>query len=256
MEDQSTPSPPSSPLLENVVPLVLEPVAELVLEPVAELVLEPVAELVLEPVAELVLEPVAELVLEPVAELVLEPVAELVLEPVAELVLEPVAELVLEPAVELVLEPVAELVLEPVVVAAPVSDAVVAAPVPVKALIKLDAIDVLYNKMILNSSLLATINDLKINGFTNASIPLLILSSMTTYNSYTSATPAHTLGTDDIQVLLERVYNYFVEKYDLIDVPNRLAMYNLFDASLKLCLAMPNVKKEITSCLKFFRCAK
>ena len=157
---------------------------------------------------------------------------------------------------------------EPVVVAVPVvsetvQEPVVSVPAPVvpapvvsKALIKVEPIDILYNKMILNSSLLATISDLKTNGFTNASIPLLILSVMATYNSYSAATPAHALGTDDIQVLLERVYNYFVEKYDLIDVPHRLAMYNLFDASLKLCLAMPNVKKEITSCFRFFKCAK
>lgn len=125
-------------------------------------------------------------------------------------------------------------------------------PLPAPA----DTIDLLYNKMILNSSLLAAIGNLKSNGFTNASIPLLILSVMTTYNAYSAATPAHTLTTDDVQVLLERVYSYLVEKYNLIDMPERLAMYMLFDASLKLCLATPNVKQEVTSCLKFFRCAK
>ena len=127
---------------------------------------------------------------------------------------------------------------------------------PVQAPAPTDRIDFLFNKMILNSSLLSTINGLKTNGFNNASIPHLILSIMATYNSYTAATPAHALTVDDIQVLLERVYNYFVEKYNLIDVEHRLAMYNLFDTSLQLCLAMPNVKKEVTSCLKFFKCGK
>ena len=118
----------------------------------------------------------------------------------------------------------------------------------------MDSVDTLYNKMILNSALLATIHTLKTDGFNNASIPLLILSMMASYNSYTKATPAHTLTIDDIQVLLERVYNYFVDKYDLIDVTHRLAMYNLFNVSVKLCLEIPNVKKNVTSCLNFFKC--
>jgi hypothetical protein len=118
----------------------------------------------------------------------------------------------------------------------------------------MDSVDTLYNKMILNSSLLTTIHTLKTDGFNNASIPLLILSMMASYNSYTKATPAHTLTIDDIQVLLERVYNYFVDKYDLVDVTHRLAMYNLFNVSLKLCLEIPNVKKNVTSCFNFFKC--
>ena len=229
-------SPPSSPAPAPVVVIVSEPV---VVEPV---VVEPVVPVpvVVEPV---VPEPV---VVEPVVPEPVVPVP-VVPEPV---VPEPVV------PVPVVVEPVVPVPVVPEPVLAVVPEHVLAVEVPVKALIKLEPIDVLYNKMILNSSLLSAISDLKTNGFTNASVPLLILSVMSTYNSYTAATPVHTLGTDDIQVLLERVYNYFVEKYDLIDVPNRLAMYNLFDASLKLCLAMPNVKKEMTSCLKFFRCAK
>lgn len=121
---------------------------------------------------------------------------------------------------------------------------------------RVDSLDTLYNKIILNSSLLSTIHDLKITGFTNASIPLLVLSIITTYNSYTTATRANALTVDDIQVLLERVYNYLVDKYNLIDVPNRLSMYNLFELSLKLCLTTPNIKKDVSSCLKFFKCNK
>jgi hypothetical protein len=97
---------------------------------------------------------------------------------------------------------------------------------------------------------------LKIYGFTNASIPMLILSITNAYNSYTTATRAHALTVDDMQVLLERVYNYLVDKYNLIAINDRLAMYNLFDLSLKLCLATPNIKKKIKSCLHFFRCNK
>ena len=121
---------------------------------------------------------------------------------------------------------------------------------------RVDSLDTLYNKIILNSSLLSTIHDLKTTGFTNASIPLLVLSIIATYNSYTTATRAHVLTVDDIQVLLEKVYNYLVDKYNLIDVPNRLSMYNLFELSLKLCLTTPNIKKDVSSCLKFFKCSK
>jgi hypothetical protein len=119
-----------------------------------------------------------------------------------------------------------------------------------------NTIDTLFNKVILNSSLLTTIHDLKTNGFNNASIPLLILSITNAYNSYTTSIRARKLTVDDMQVLIERVYNYLVDKYDLIAVPDRLAMYNLFDLSLKLCLATPNVKKEVNSCLNFFNCGK
>lgn len=135
-----------------------------------------------------------------------------------------------------------------------IPSSVVVTPTIVSSLTIVDKVDILYNKIILNSSLLITINNIKTNGFTNATIPLLIMSMITTYNSYTTSTPAHTLTTDDIQVLLERVYNYLVDKYNLIDVADRLAMYTLFDASLTLCLAIPNVKKEANSCLKFFKC--
>lgn len=116
-------------------------------------------------------------------------------------------------------------------------------------------IDLLYNKIILNSPLLIAVHNLKTTGFTNATIPQLILTMIATYNSYTTSTPAHRLTSDDLQVLLERVYNYLVEKYDLVNTPDRLAMYNLFDISLTLCLAIPNVKKEVNSCLNFFKCA-
>ena len=143
------------------------------------------------------------------------------------------------------------LVVTPLAVVSEVVSPTIVSPTPV---VVVDKVDILYNKIILNSSLLITINNIKTNGFTNATIPLLIMNMMMTYNTYTTFTPAHTLTTDDIQVLLERVYNYLVDKYNLIDVADRLAMYTLFDASLTLCLAIPNVKKEANSCLKFFKC--
>ena len=123
-------------------------------------------------------------------------------------------------------------------------------PAPVKSL---EITDVLYNKIILNAPLLTTIHRLKTKGFNNSDIPVLILTILGTYNSHTTAR-SKALTVDDIQTLLERVYVYFVEKYNLIDEDLRLAMYTLFDSSLQLCLATPNVKKEVTSCLRFFRC--
>ena len=137
---------------------------------------------------------------------------------------------------------------------APAKPASETAQMPIQR--SMDSLDTLYNKIILNSSLLSTIHDLKTTGFTNTSIPLLVLSIIATYNSYTTATRAYALTVDDIQVLLERVYNYLVDKYNLIDVPHRLSMYNLFELSLKLCLTTPNIKKDVSSCLKFFKCSK
>jgi hypothetical protein len=150
--------------------------------------------------------------------------------------------------------PVSVPVSAPVDVPAPAKPVIEIVPAPAPRCI--DSLDVLFNKIILNSSLLSTVHDLKHTGFTNASIPRIILSIMTTYNSYTTTTPSHALTVDDIQVLLERVYNYLVDTYNLIDVTDRLSMYNLFELSLKLCLETPNIKKEVVSCLKFFRCNK
>ena len=142
-----------------------------------------------------------------------------------------------------------ESVLEPAPQATP-APAPQAAPAPVKSL---EITDVLYNKIIINAPLLTTIHNLKTKGFNNSDMPVLILTILGTYNSYTTAR-SKALTVDDIQTLLERVYVYFVEKYNLIDEAYRLAMYALFDSSLQLCLATPNVKKEVTSCLRFFRC--
>ena len=107
-----------------------------------------------------------------------------------------------------------------------------------------DKVDIFYNKIILNSSLLITINNIKTNGFTNATIPLLIMSMITTYNTYTTFTPGHKLTTDDIQVLLERVYNYLVDKYTLIDPENQAVCFLMFTSALKLLLAVPAVKNK------------
>ena len=121
---------------------------------------------------------------------------------------------------------------------------------------KLDNIDILYNKIILNTGLLVIINNLKVKGFTGSDIPVLILTIMNIYNSYTLTPSSHKLTIDDVQTLLERVYNYLVEKYNLIESENRSGMFILFETSLTLCLTTPNVKKDVNKCLKFFNCAK
>jgi hypothetical protein len=108
--------------------------------------------------------------------------------------------------------------------------------------------DLLFNKIIYNASLLSTVQYMPLHAGT---IPTLIFSILTAYNGYTFTTPAHKLTEEDIQTLLERVYQYLVEKYNLIDEADRLNMYALFDASLRLCLARPNVKKEISKCKCF-----
>jgi hypothetical protein len=131
-----------------------------------------------------------------------------------------------------------------------------APPSPILVSTSLDPNDILYNKIILNTSLLILINNLKTKGFSGADIPSLILCIVGTYNNYTSFTPSHKLSIDDVQTLLERVYNYVVDKYNLIDIIQRPAMFELFDMSLKLCLETPNIKKDIKKCLNFFNCSK
>ena len=117
-----------------------------------------------------------------------------------------------------------------------------------------DITDVLYDKIILNTGLLVLINDLHIKGFAGSDIPSLILSIINVYNSYTTTNKSQSLTNEDIQTLLERVYNYLVEKYNLVEVSQRPAMFSLFDTSIKLCLLSPNIKKDVTRCMGFFSC--
>jgi len=184
---------------------------------------------------------------------------EIVIEAAPETVPVPVPVPVTAPATVPVTAPATAPVTVPATVPATMSiPMTMTAPVHAISTIKpsFDKVDTLYNKIILNSSLLSTIHDLQIKGFDNASIPMLILSITSAYDSYIYAKPSHAITVDDLQVLLERVYNYLVDKYNLIDVKDRLAMYNLFDLSLKLCLATPNIKKNVTSCLNLFKCSK
>jgi len=113
----------------------------------------------------------------------------------------------------------------------------------------------LFTQIVLNTQLLKTVHNLKADsGFTNADVPELILCIMSIYN--TSTVRAYkALTTEDLQALLERVYNYLVDKYDLVAPADRLAMYAFFDMSLKLCLASPNVRDKLNSCWNFL-CGK
>ena len=117
-----------------------------------------------------------------------------------------------------------------------------------------DPTNILYNKMILNTSLLTLINSLKNKGFTGSDIPSLMLCVLSIYNNYTTNTKSHTLSVDDIQSLLESVYNYLVDRYDLVESSQRLSMFELFDTTLKLTLSMPNVKKDVSRCFRFLKC--
>lgn len=76
---------------------------------------------------------------------------------------------------------------------------------------------------------------------------------MTIYNQDKTIT----LSSDDVRILIEKVYNALVDKYSLIDDVNRANCLTLFDMSLQLALTVPIIRQEGAQCWsKFTSCCK
>jgi hypothetical protein len=114
--------------------------------------------------------------------------------------------------------------------------------------------DTLYNSIINNTSLLTQISNIKTRGKLEPSdLPGLVLSILTIYNQDKTIT----LSSDDVIILIERVYNALVDKYSLIDETNRADCLTLFDLSLKLAITVPIIREDGARCWsKFTTCCK
>ena len=114
--------------------------------------------------------------------------------------------------------------------------------------------DAIYSSIMNNTVLLTVISNIKTRGKLEPSdLPSLVLSIVTIYNE--DKTKA--LSSDDVRILIEKVYNDLVDKYSLIDEVNRANCLTLFDMSLQLVLTIPKLKQEGALCWsKFTSCKK
>ena len=158
--------------------------------------------------------------------------------------LEPAA---LEPATPLPFEPFA---LEP---AEPAEPATLEPATLVPA--RQSKVDLLFTALSTNTVILSTVHTIKSRSkfeesrskFEASDIPILLLGI---YNEYQNNNKKIVLTIDDLQILIERVYHYLVDKYTLIDPENQAACFLMFTSALKLLLAVPAVKNK--KC--FFTC--
>jgi len=115
-------------------------------------------------------------------------------------------------------------------------------------LVRQSKVDLLFTALSTNTIILNTVNNIKSRGKLEASdIPILLLGI---YNEYQNNNKKVVLTIDDLQILIERVYNYLVDKYTLIDPVNQVVCFLMFSSALKLLLAVPVVKNK--KC--FFTC--
>jgi len=115
-------------------------------------------------------------------------------------------------------------------------------------LVRQSKVDLLFTALSTNTIILNTVNNIKSRGKLEASdIPILLLGI---YNEYQNNNKKVVLTIDDLQILIERVYNYLVDKYTLIDPVNQAVCFLMFTSALKLLLAVPVVKNK--KC--FFTC--
>jgi hypothetical protein len=82
-------------------------------------------------------------------------------------------------------------------------------------------------------------------------IPELVFMITDAYNSMQSIR----LEYRDLPVLIKLVYNYMVEKLDLIPSDKRAEFERLVDSALKLVMLQPAISRGVNSCLgKLFSC--
>ena len=109
-------------------------------------------------------------------------------------------------------------------------------------LVRQSKVDLLFTALSTNTIILITVHNIKSRGKLETSdIPILLLGI---YNEYQNNNKKVVLTIDDLQILIERVYNYLVDKYTLIDPENQAVCFLMFTSALKLLLAVPAVKNK------------
>ena len=159
--------------------------------------------------------------------------------------LTPVPE-IMEPAPDTITEPATLAPAEPSTLAEPAkpsepTEPFALAPIPAQV-VRQSKVDLLFTALSTNTIILITVHNIKSRGKLETSdIPILLLGI---YNEYQNNNKKVVLTIDDLQILIERVYNYLVDKYTLIDPENQAVCFLMFTSALKLLLAVPAVKNK------------
>ena len=173
----------------------------------------------------------------------LTPVPE-IMEPAPDTITEPATLAPVEP--DMLAEPATLAPAEPSTLAEPAkpsepTEPFALAPIPAQV-VRQSKVDLLFTALSTNTIILITVHNIKSRGKLETSdIPILLLGI---YNEYQNNNKKVVLTIDDLQILIERVYNYLVDKYTLIDPENQAVCFLMFTSALKLLLAVPAVKNK------------
>ena len=158
---------------------------------------------------------------------------------------------------------VAPVAVVPVVVEAvvPVVEAVVpvvveAAPAPAPTVVPLDKdVEALFKAITTDSSFLARVkisvdkimHDGKVDQY---DIPEIVFVISETVNSL----PSFQLTSEVVPVLIKMLYNFIVDKYNLVPEDKKADFERMVDSSLRLLMLQPKIKEGLNRCFAFLSC--
>ncbi len=61
---------------------------------------------------------------------------------------------------------------------------------------------------------------------------------------------------EELPVLIKMLYNFIIEKFDLIPMDKREDFSRLVDVAIKLVMIQPKVEQQVTKCMSWFSCFK
>jgi hypothetical protein len=74
-------------------------------------------------------------------------------------------------------------------------------------------------------------------------------------DAYNETTNLH-LSYEDLPILIKMLYNFIIEKFNLIPEDKRADFEKLVDVAIKLVMLQPKVKQQVTGCLGWLGCLK
>ena len=153
---------------------------------------------------------------------------------------------------------VAPVAVVPVVVEAVVPVVVEAAPAPAPAptVVPLDKdVEALFKAITTDSSFLARVkisvdkimHDGKVDQY---DIPEIVFVISETVNSL----PSFQLTSEVVPVLIKMLYNFIVDKYNLVPEDKKADFERMVDSSLRLLMLQPKIKEGLNRCFAFLSC--
>lgn len=160
-----------------------------------------------------------------------------------------VAPVAVVPVVVEAVVPVVQAVVPVVVEAAP-------APAPAPTVVPLDKdVEALFKAITTDSSFLARVkisvdkimHDGKVDQY---DIPEIVFVISETVNSL----PSFQLTSEVVPVLIKMLYNFIVDKYNLVPEDKKADFERMVDSSLRLLMLQPKIKEGLNRCFAFLSC--